>query len=60
MRRVSAMMGFMWVVLVGVLLMSGCQSTGVNGGVYGSDNLYGDPIIWMGCQRMETELFLLQ
>lgn len=45
MRRVSAMMGFMWVVLVGVLLMSGCQSTGVNGGVYGSDNLYGDPLI---------------
>ena len=45
MRRVSAVMGFMGFALAGVLLMSGCQSTGVNEGVYGSDNLYGDPLI---------------
>ena len=45
MRRVSAKVVFMWMALGGVLLISGCQSTGVNEGVFGSGNLYGDPLI---------------
>ena len=45
MRRVSAKVVFMWIAAGGVLLISGCQSTGVNEGVFGSDNLYGDPLI---------------
>lgn len=45
MRKVSVKVGFMWIAFGVVLLISGCQSTGVNEGVYGSDNLYGDPLI---------------
>ncbi len=45
MRRVSVKVGFMCIALGGVLFISGCQSTGINEGVFGSDNLYGDPLI---------------
>ncbi|RZO85276.1 MAG: peptidoglycan-associated lipoprotein [Kiritimatiellaceae bacterium] len=45
MGKKSSMLSFLWVALVGVLLVSGCRSTDVDAGVYGSDNLYGDPLI---------------
>ena len=41
----SSMLSVLWVAVVGLLLVSGCRSTDVDAGVYGSDNLYGDPLI---------------
>ena len=38
MRKVSVV--GLWITFGVVLLISGCQSTGVNEGVYGSDNFY--------------------
>lgn len=41
----SSMLSVFLIAVVGLLVVSGCRSTDMDAGVYGSDNLYGDPLI---------------